>query len=337
MIELRNLESLGEQEVIHLLQSYIDPSDLLGTNEDAYIFNNSHPFVLINVDTMSRNSDFLPGQNWAQIGTKLVNITFSDLAAKGAVPSLFLSSMVLEKSTSENELRELTESFQKTSHKHGAKYLGGDLGSAVETVLTGVGLGSIIKGDVLARHRAQPNDLVCVTGYFGLTTIGLDHLLNPSSNKFTTVSDSLINQALNLLYSPTPRILEGTLLCNNKLANASIDSSDGLAISLHWLSQASNVGILIDSLPIHPELDSYLDSPQSLLDVTMFGGEEYELVFTVPPNKIKKLETIFEKNNCKFIVIGKCSSKKEGVFVSQNGNKNPLPMKGWDSFRNKIY
>ncbi|MFX0085083.1 MAG: thiamine-phosphate kinase [Candidatus Hodarchaeota archaeon] len=333
---MRNLENLGEQEIIRLLQPYIDPSDLLGTNEDAYLVNNTHPYVIINVDTMSRKSDFLPGQTWTQIGAKLVSITFSDLAAKGANPTLFLSSMVLEKSILEKEIRELTKSFQKAAHKYGAKYLGGDLGSAFETVLTGVGLGSIIEGEVLARNRAQPGDLVCVTGYFGLTTIGLNHLLSPSSDKYSNISNSLLKQTKELLYNPEPKIVEGTLLSKNRLANASIDSSDGLAISLHWLSQASKVGIVIKTLPIHPQLDSYFDSNQTLLDITMFGGEEYELVFTVSPHRIQELEEIFDQHGCKFIVIGECTSS-EGVFFSQNGEKTPLAMRGWDPFLKKEY
>ncbi len=336
MIQLKKLENLGEKGIVQLLQSYIDASDLLGTNEDAYLFDTNLPHILINVDSMSRNSDFLPGQTWAQIGAKLVSITFSDLAAKGALPSIFLSSMVLENSMIEKELRELADSLQKTAKKYNTRYLGGDLGSAMETVLTGVGLGSITEGKVLSRREAQLGDLVCVTGFFGLTTIGLNHLLSPTDKRFDNIPDSLIEQSIELLYEPTPKIMEGMLLSKNEIATSSIDSSDGLAISLHWLSQASKIGILINTLPIHPKLEPYLYSPQDSLEVTMFGGEEYELVFTVPPHRVKDLESIFIENNRKFIVIGECISPK-GVFISQEGNKIPLPMDGWDSFRKKVY
>jgi thiamine-monophosphate kinase len=336
VIQLKKLENLGEREIIQLLQSYIDASEFLGTNEDAYLFDTNLPHILINVDTMSKNSDFLPGQTWAQIGAKLVSITFSDLAAKGAVPTIFLSSMVLENSMIEKELTELADSFQRTARKYNTRYLGGDLGSAMETVLTGVGLGSITKGKILSRKEAQLGDLVCVTGFFGLTTIGLNHLLSPSNNRFDNIPDSLITQSIELLYEPTPKITEGMLLSKNNIANASTDSSDGLAISLHWLSQASQIGILLNTLPIHPELEKYLDSYQDSLEVTMFGGEEYELVFTVPSQRIQELESIFIKHNRKLIVIGECISS-EGVFISDEGDKIPLPMKGWDSIRKKIY
>ena len=64
---MRYLENLGESNVINLLQVYIDSSDLLGTNEDAYLYNNILPYILVNVDTMSRDSDFLPQQTWRQL------------------------------------------------------------------------------------------------------------------------------------------------------------------------------------------------------------------------------------------------------------------------------
>lgn len=330
------LENLGEINIIDLLQSYIDSSDLLGTNEDAYLYNRTHPYLLVNVDTMSRDSDFLPHQTWEQIGSKLVAITFSDLVAKGATPDLFISSLVLEKLMKENQLKELVSAIRKTSNKYGARYLGGDLGSSIETVLTGVGLGSIKEGSILARKNAKQGDLVCVTGQFGLTSIGFDYLLSPMTRKFGAIPDNLLELSVTQLYEPQLRLAEGKLLSKHNLATSSIDSSDGLAISLHWLSQASNIGIVVSNLPIYPELETNLDSFDSCVEVTMFGGEEYELVFTVPPPKLEELERIFRKNNCMYFVIGECVGS-QGVFLSQDESLIPLPMRGWDTFRKKEY
>ena len=331
---MHTLENLGETKIINLLQAYIDSSDLLGTNEDAYLYNNAHPYILVNVDTMSRDSDFLPQQTWKQLGAKLVTITFSDLVAKGATPDLFVSSLVLEGLMKEDELKELVSAIQKKSHKYGVRYLGGDLGSSIETVLTGVGLGSIKKGTILTRRDAKIGDLVCVTGHFGLTSIGLDYLLSPKTRKFDSIPDNLLELSVTLLYEPQLRIIEGRLLSEYRLATSSIDSSDGLAISLHWLSQASNTGIVVNNLPIHPRLESYLDSFETLLEITMFGGEEYELVFTIPPTKLRELEHIFKKNNCQFFIIGECIDS-QGVFVSHQETLSSVPMRGWDTFRKK--
>jgi thiamine-monophosphate kinase len=328
------LKNLGEIEVIHLLQAYIDSSDI-GSIEDAYLCNYTNPRLLVNVDTMSKNSDFLPQQTWNQIGSKLVVITFSDLGAKGAEPKQFLSSLVLENTMEETELRELVESIQKTSHKYNATYFGGDLGSSSEAVLTGIGLGSISEGKILSRGNAKQGDLVCVTGYFGLTSIGFDYLLYPTSRKFDNVPDTLLNRAIQLLYEPQPRISEGILLSKHELATASIDSSDGLAISLHWLSQASNLGIVINDLPIDPELNQNFDSQEIVKELTLFGGEEYELVFTIPPTKKEELQELFEKSNLNFHVIGNCIASK-GVFISTNDILTPVQMRGWDAFRKMV-
>ena len=332
---MKYLENLGEPNIINLLQVFIDSTDLLGTNEDAYLYNSTHPYILVNVDTMSRDSDFLPYQTWRQLGAKLVAITFSDLVAKGAKPDLFISSLVLEGLMKEDELKELVAAIQKTSHKYGAKYLGGDLGSSIETVLTGVGLGSINRGKILTRKNARQGDLVCVTGHFGPTSIGLDYLLSPVTRKFDSIPDNLLELSVALLYEPQPRLSEGMLLSEHNLATSSIDSSDGLAISLHWLSEASDIGIVVHDLPTHPEFEPFLDFETSL-EVTMFGGEEYELIFTVPPSKLGELEYIFRKNNCKFYVIGECIDSK-GVFVAQKEVLSPVPMRGWDTFRKKVY
>ncbi|MFX0122500.1 MAG: thiamine-phosphate kinase [Candidatus Hodarchaeota archaeon] len=331
---MQNLENLGEFKIINLLQEYIDSSDLLGTNEDAYLYNNIHPYIIVNVDTMSRDSDFLPQQTWKQLGGKLVAITFSDLVAKGATPDIFISSLVLEGSMKECELKELVAAIQKTSHKYGGKYLGGDLGSSAETVLTGVGLGSIKEGKILTRSGANQGDLVCVTGYFGLTSIGLDYLLSPETRKYEAIPDNLLETSISMLYEPQPRYVEGLLLSKHSLATSSIDSSDGLAITLHWLAQSSNIGIIVNDLPTHPELKSFLDSFDRIIEVTMFGGEEYELIFTVPPSNLEKLEQIFQKNNCQFLIIGECT-EPHGVFVSQNKTLTPIQMRGWDAFRKK--
>ncbi len=326
------LKKLGEIEIIRRLQAYIDSTTLLGTNEDAYLYNDKLPYILINIDTMSRNSDFLPSQSWSQIGAKLVVMTFSDLAAKGATPELFLSSLILEDTMQEDDLKNLVQSMQKTAHNYGAKYQGGDLGASSETVLTGVGIGSIKEGKILTRDGAKEGDLVCVTGHFGKTAIGLDNLLPSPKKKFDSIPDTILKTSINKLFEPQPRITEGMLLSKYNLASASIDSSDGLAISLHWLSEASNVGIQINYLPIDHELESFIKSDEDILKIVMFGGEEYELVFTISPTILGKLEELFKQYKCHFHIIGEC-----GKFKGVRYKNKSIEMRGWDSFRKKSY
>ena len=206
---MRILKDIGEVEIIKLLQSYITPSSEMGSNEDAYLIKKQIPYMLLNIDTMTRTSDFLPDQTWSQIGGKLVTMTFSDLVAKGAQPKSFLSSLVLEADFFIDELKELASSIQKTTERYGAAYLGGDLGSAVETVLTGVGIGSIEKGKIITRRGAGVGDIVCVTQNFGLTAIGFDHLLEKSKNKYPNIPSPLLKKAKKVFTSQNLEKLKG--------------------------------------------------------------------------------------------------------------------------------
>ena len=327
---MREIKDIGEIEIIQLLQSYITPSSKMGSNEDAYLIREQIPYILLNIDTMTKASDFLPDQTWIQIGEKLVTMTFSDLVAKGAQPDSFLSSLVLETDFLIKELKELASSMQKTTERYGASYLGGDLGSAAETVLTGVGTGSIKEGKIITRRDAGVGDIVCVTQNFGLTAVGFDQLLTKSKNKYLDIPSSLLSKAKNSVYQPALRLTEGLLLSEYQLASSAIDSSDGLASALNWLAMESNLNITIDHLPLHPELVNYCTSLDSIMNATLYGGEEFEIIFTVPPEKLDITQELFEKNNCKCIVIGSC---REGAGVNYtNSNKTlKIPLRGWDS------
>ncbi|MCK4848481.1 MAG: thiamine-phosphate kinase [Candidatus Heimdallarchaeota archaeon] len=327
---MRFIKDLGEVEIIRLLQSYITSYSEMGSNEDAYLIKKPIPYILLNIDTMTKTSDFLPDQTWEQIGEKLVTMTFSDLVAKGAQPDSFLSSLVLEEDFLIEELKDLASSMQKTAERYGASYLGGDLGSAAETVLTGVGIGSIKKGKILTRRGARVGDIACVTQNFGLTALGFDNLLIKSKNKYPDIPSPLLKKAKKCIYQPNLRLTEGLLLSEYQLASSAIDSSDGLASALNWLAIESNLNITIDYLPLHPELINYLSSLDNIMNATLYGGEEFEIIFTVPPRKLAKTQELFKKNGCKCIVIGSC---REGMGVNYVYSDKTLkiPLHGWDS------
>ncbi len=329
---MRILKDIKESDVIHLLQSYLVSSPFMGSNEDAYLIRDQPPYMLINIDSMQRDGDFLPNQTWTQIGGKLVTMTFSDLVAKGASPEKFLSALVLEDEMSEENLKELASGIQQATLAYNASYLGGDLGSASETVLTGIGIGTIKQGELLTRRNAQKGDLICVTGYFGLTAIAFDYLLDTAKYKSQTISSHLLESAINDVYDPELRLQEGTILCSSELASASIDSSDGLASALNWLSKESNIKIIVDHLPTEPALLEYNFSDELVQDMTFFGGEEFELVFTIPSSKLDETLDVFKRNNNKCIIIGQCYSG-EGVFYRKNNEDVRIPLYGWDSIQ----
>lgn len=327
---MTSLKSIGELEIIHLLQPFLDHMVHLDNNEDAYVINDTPPYILMNVDSMSRASDFLPHQTWKQIGKKLVTSTFSDIAAKGGLPTCFLSSLVLEKDMKKADFIDLIKGIKSALKRYNAKYFGGDLGTAGESTLTGIGVGIVEKGTILARKNARKGDLVCVTGEFGLTSLGFKLLLEGEEKSI--YPEFLTKKALQQLYEPEPRIQEGLILSNTHFNHACIDSSDGLAISLHWLTQASNVGILVNQLPLNKDLTEIFTSPQERIELTMYGGEEYELIFTIPEKCVQKVKSSFEEKGCIFTVIGKCIDKP-GVYFKEGDKKISIEKRGWDTFR----
>ncbi|MHA1214003.1 MAG: thiamine-phosphate kinase [Candidatus Hodarchaeales archaeon] len=325
-------KDFNEKEIIDLVQKYIDKSPMIGKNEDAYLISSGLPHQLINIDTMCRNSDFLPDQSYNQIAAKLVTMTFSDLAAKGSLPLYFLSSLIIDNQFNSDDIISLVRGLKTTTNHFNAKYLGGDLGSATEAVLTGIGIGFIDNGKLLPRNGAKVGDLVYVTGHFGLTSLAFDYLLRDNSVKEKQdIPKDLLELSLKYVYEPKPKIKQGRLLSQHNLASSCIDSSDGLSLSLYWISHESNLGIVVDSLPIHPKLKPFLRTEKEQFDKVMYGGEEYELVFTIPKNKKELFESVFDNNGLTYTKIGKCIPEK-GVFSSISGKVEAMEIKGWDAF-----
>jgi thiamine-monophosphate kinase len=218
------------------------------------------------------------------------------------------------------------------TRRYNAAYLGGDLGLASEAVFTGIGVGTIHQGDILTRRNAHEGDYVCVTGYFGITALGFDSLLKEKLSKTHFFSSSTIKSALAKIFEPELRLNEGRMLSSRELASASIDSSDGLASSLNWLSKESNVKIIVDYLPTDPMLLEYEIPKKKIRDMVFFGGEEFELVFTIPPSKLDQTINDFKQNNLRCLIIGKCFGGK-GVFYKINDEEIKIPLYGWDSIQ----
>ena len=120
---------------------------------------------------------------------------------------------------------------------------------------------------------------MAVTGAFGKTASGLKILMDGLSAP--EIRDVLVDSVL----MPNARVQEGVALAQSKAATASIDSSDGLAWSLHELSRASNVGFRLDDVPVAAEVERFAEIHGfDSLELALYGGEEYELLVTVKPS-----------------------------------------------------
>ena len=133
-------------------------------------------------------------------------------------------------------------------------------------------------------------------------------------------------------HSPIARVKEGTALAESGLSTSSMDSSDGLAISLYDLSRSSNVGFRIENLPITPEANKFAElhrlNPDNLV---LYGGEEYELVFTIDPEKIDNAKIALKKLGISIQLLG-VATKQKDIVLAKGGVKKHIKNGGWNHF-----
>jgi len=191
-------------------------------------------------------------------------------------------------------------------------------------------IGLCDKEKIVKRSGAKPGDIVAVTGLFGKTSSGLKILLEN-----LTLSEHLKKPLIESVLMPKARLKEGLALANLKALTSSIDSSDGLAWSLHELSEASGVGFLIENIPIAPEAEAFAEEyGLNPVDLSLYGGEEYELVVTVKPNMWEEAKEALMSLGTQLIKIGTVIKEKK-IELRMNGEKRRVKAKGWEHFKEK--
>lgn len=263
-------------------------------------------YLVATTDMFHRKTDFPEGIAAWQIGWMCVAGTLSDIAAMGAHPCGVLVSMGLP-DLEPAFVDSMIDGMNACASECGTRIIGGDTDSHQELTISGTALGRISKGRILRRKGANIGDLVCVTGYLGTAGAGMKALAHG-------IEDPI---AIKKLFEPIPRIKEGTRLAESGAATSMMDNSDGLALSLYQLAEINRCGFVIwaDSLPVLPEIDT---------DLAMYAGGDFELLFTVAPERLSDAE-----DACELTVIGEVTM--EGVFLEADGIKK-IEQRGYRSF-----
>lgn len=325
------LESIGERRIIELILNrlYKMPNMPIPFGDDvsAYPIGNAQ-LAILKTDMLVGKTDVPLGMSLWQAARKAVVMNVSDFAAKGVKPKAILVSLGLPRKFTKKNVQEIGAGLNAGAREYDAYIIGGDTGEASDLIISLSLFGVAQKDEVMLRSGAKPGEIVAVTGFFGKTAAGLKILLD-GFRASAGIRKVLVDSVL----MPIARLKEGLALSQTKAVTASIDSSDGLAWSLHEIARSSKVGFLINRLPTAEEALKFAEiNNLDPLELTFYGGEEYELVLTVKPKLWKKAEKAVGEVGGKILPIGKVTAEKR-ILLEIDGKTSVIEPRGWEHFK----
>jgi thiamine-monophosphate kinase len=272
------------------------------------------------------------------IGYKSLARAASDLAAMGATPQLFLMTLGLPASRTSKWLDGFLRGLGRAARVLGMRLAGGDTTktSAVEISITVLGV--VPRGRALKRSGARPGDILYVSGRLGRAALGLALMKSAAPRSLQRVFRGQ-SQLLQPHLYPKIRVDLGAWLARHKIASAMMDISDGLSTDLARLCTVSGVGARLWSERIPcvkiPAARTGARRKRTLdpLQMALHGGEDYELLFTVPRKHLKRLRNA--PGFAELAAIGEIERGRKITLVDAAGRSTRLDPGGWDPFRRK--
>jgi thiamine-monophosphate kinase len=275
----------------------------VGSDDCAVLDLKGEDFLVVTTDMLHRTTDFPAEMTPWQMGWMSAAVNLSDIAAMGAEPAGLLMAIGMPSDTEIIFVEELARGIKACAEFCGTAVIGGDLDTHAELTITGTALGKVKKSQLILRKGAKPGDLVCVTGYTGSAGAALKAIQSKKA-----VSETV----LKALFEPVPRTREARELAESGAVTSMMDTSDGLAMSLYDLSRQSKVGFRVREadLPILPEVRAFTLDGEELLELALYTGGDFELIFTVDPGRLKKVQNI-----CNLTIIGECTEYETGIML----------------------
>jgi thiamine-monophosphate kinase len=284
--------------------------------------------IVVTADLLVEDVDFR--LSWTDpylLGRKALSVSLSDIAAMGGTPTwAMLSIAVPETLWNTGFLHRFYEGWHSRAREFGVTLIGGDTSrSPDKLVIDSIVSGDVSKGMALLRSGARPGDVVYVTGTLGGAAGGLKLLESGH-----TITRGMENSAQRLLLKhldPSPQIVIAKYLLKHRLASSVIDVSDGFSTDIFHICEKSDVGCIIyaDRLPIDAGLRDF-STAQEALALALGGGEDFELIFTIPPSKEHLLEI---RDVTK---VGEITDDKHGKKIVLDGETVDLLPSGFSHF-----
>lgn len=336
------LHELGEFKVIdHITEraKIINESTIKGVGDDAAVINPSGKKMVVTTDLLLEGVHFdLTYFPLRHLGYKAVVVNLSDVYAMNATPKQITVSLGISKRFCLEDLDEFYNGIYLACEKYGVDLVGGDTSTSYTGLTISItAIGEANENELCYRSDAKVNDLVCVTGNLGAAYMGLQLLErekkvfegNPNVKPQFAGWDYILER---FLKPEARKLILDKLREEGIKPNAMIDISDGLSSEAMHICKSSNVGcrIYLEKLPIDQQTfkiaeEMHIDAIVAALN----GGEDYELLFTVPiehHDKVLAMEGVS--------VIGHVTAENTGAFlVTPDGNEIQLKAQGWNALK----
>ncbi len=338
MNQNENISFLGELGLIDLIDMVIyGKTGKRLRRDDSFFFNYKYKkegkCLVLNSDMFNATTDAPKQMNFYQMGLKSVLMNLSDLIVKGVKPEGIIVSLGLPNDLPIVNFKRLIEGIVDFSNRWDINYLGGDLNTSKEIIINPTVFGFKNPKEIIYRKGINPGDVLAINNKFGLTGVGFDILLHRDVN----IKDfSKYRVAINSVLEPNDLGKESYILADNKLATASIDSSDGLSKTLKDLTLSNpNLGFEIDFNDnlIHEKAIEYSKEFSISLEKLVFeGGEEFIHLFAIDPDDFVKAQRLVKSKGGRLFRVGKAISD-EKIYFLKKGKRSIIKNQGYEHFK----
>jgi len=322
--------AVGEFGLIDRIHQLMGPTDaVIGIGDDTAAFRPAEGYLqLLTVDMLVDGVHFHAAKSHPErIGYQAMAVNLSDIAAMGGTPRYALVSLAICEDTTVEWIEALYRGMRAMGDRFAVSIVGGNITRTpgplcIDVVLTG----EVRDGDIIRRDGAMVGDAVVVTGPLG-DAAGARQYLDANGPA------SALGQWCAGV-RPEPRVGAGQALSESHLVHAMMDISDGLGSDIRHICEAGDVGVILKESLLPVSSGTMTVARELGLDVNqlaLFGGEDYELVFTCFPNDLTALQT--RLRSLKLHHVGSILTAIDGfVLELQDGSMQPLSDLGWKHF-----
>ena len=289
--------------------------------------------LILTVDASVAGTHFFPDDPPAVVAKKAMRVNLSDLAAKGAKALGALLSLSIPESTTDEWLEKFARGLGEDCDAYDCPLLGGDTtktGGAATISITAVG--AVSSGRMVKRSGARPGDLLVVSGTIGDGTLGLMLREQPEHAAFAALRTEDREFLSGRYLLPQPRNAIAAAL--QAFASAAIDVSDGLAGDAAKLAGASGVAVRIDvvAVPLSAAARTVLKAVPGAIERVLSGGDDYEIVASVPPEKLEPFMTAAKAAEVPLTTIGRIEPGEGVNLVGPDGQPVRLKQASFSHF-----